>query len=119
VKFGGIQEKFIRIKQVCSSPFYHIKPVLTHAGGGVTPGTVPHLLSLLGPDIAIGAGGGIHGHPQGAAAGARAMRQAIESVMQGVDLQDAAQEHQELRVALEAWGKHGDKKYQDQFALAG
>ena len=31
---------------------------------------VPRLLADLGPDHAIGAGGAVHGHPLGAAAGA-------------------------------------------------
>jgi 2,3-diketo-5-methylthiopentyl-1-phosphate enolase len=119
VKFGGIQEKFIRIKQVSSSPFYHLKPVMTHAGGGVTPGTVPYLLSLLGYDVAIGSGGGIHGHPMGATAGAKAMRQAIDAAMQSEPLLEAAGRSEELKAAIEKWGMHGEKKYQDQFALAG
>ncbi len=119
VKFGGIQEKFLRIKQVCSSPFYHLKSVMTHAGGGVTPGTVPYIMNLLGTDVAIGAGGGIHGHPMGARAGARAMRRAIDAVMEDTPLGEAAEEFEELRTALEAWGMHGDQKYQEQFALAG
>jgi 2,3-diketo-5-methylthiopentyl-1-phosphate enolase len=119
VKFGGIYEKFLRIKQVCSSPFYHLKPVMTHAGGGITPGTVPYILSLLGTEVALGAGGGIHGHPMGAKAGARAMRQAIDAVMREIPLEDAAQDFAELEAALEAWGMFGEEKYKQQFALAG
>lgn len=119
VKFGGIHEKFLRIKQVCCNPFYHLKPSMAHAGGGVTPGTVPYLLSQLGNDIAIGAGGGIHGHPMGARAGARAMRQAIEATLQGVPIKEAAQDFKELQSALGEWGMFGEEKYKAQFALAG
>ena len=39
----------------------------------------------------------------GPVAGARAFRQAIEATMQGRSLEDAAAEHEELRVALEMW----------------
>ena len=36
---------------------------------GIHPGMVPHLLADYGNDVVINAGGGIHGHPDGAAAG--------------------------------------------------
>ena len=47
------------------------------------PGTVETYMGELGPDIVLGAGGAIQGHPDGAAAGADAMRQAIDAVMAG------------------------------------
>jgi 2,3-diketo-5-methylthiopentyl-1-phosphate enolase len=45
----------------------------------------------------------------GATAGARALRQGIDAVMEGRPLRDAAREHQELRVALDLWGVYGEK----------
>jgi len=56
-----------------------------------------------GSEIVIGAGGGIHAHPKGPVAGARAFRQAIDATMQGVPLEQAAVGHEELRIALEEW----------------
>lgn len=119
VKFGGIHEKFLRIVQTCISPFHHLKPVLVHVGGGVTPGSVPYLMETAGPDIAIGSGGGIHGHPMGPRAGAMAMRQAIDASMRAVPLQEAAKSFPELQAALDTWGLHGDPEFVRQFALAG
>jgi 2,3-diketo-5-methylthiopentyl-1-phosphate enolase len=58
----------------------------------------------LGPDIILGAGGAIQGHPDGAAAGANAMRQAIDAVVAGRPVADAALEHPELGRALERFG---------------
>ena len=58
----------------------------------------------LGLDCILGAGGGIHTHPMGPRAGAMAMRQAIDAVMVGESLQDAARQQPELRAALETWG---------------
>ena len=57
----------------------------------------------LGPDIMIGSGGGVHAHPMGPAAGARAFRQAIDATMQGIPLEEYAKDHQELAVAMGIW----------------
>lgn len=119
VKFGGIFEKFLRINQVCISPFYHLKRTMMHAGGGVTPGNVPYLMSVVGGDFAIGSGGGIHGHPMGPQAGAIAMRKAIEAAMADIPLEEAVKTSPELKAAIEKWGVHGDPAFAKHFALAG
>jgi ribulose-bisphosphate carboxylase large chain len=81
-----------------------VKPVFPVCSGGLHPGHVPELMKMLGNDIIIQAGGGIHGHPDGTAAGAAAMRQAIDAVMGGVPLGEYAKSHKELRLAVEKWG---------------
>lgn len=48
----------------------------------------------------IAAGGAIHGHPMGPAAGARAFRQGIDAVMAGMTLKEAGEKYEELGVAL-------------------
>jgi 2,3-diketo-5-methylthiopentyl-1-phosphate enolase len=68
------------------------------------PGLVPTLMEEMGNDIVIMAGGGIHGHPQGTIAGAKAFRQAIDAVMQGIPLSEAAKDKPELKTAIEVWG---------------
>jgi 2,3-diketo-5-methylthiopentyl-1-phosphate enolase len=75
---------------------------------GVHPGLVPALLNDFGPEIIVGAGGAVHGHPKGSRAGARAMRQAIDAVMNHTSLEEAAGKHEELRLALEKWGTPKD-----------
>ncbi len=52
----------------------------------------------------IGVGGGIHGHRMGGTAGAKSVRQAIDAVMAGIPLEEAAKQHPELAAALEDWG---------------
>jgi ribulose 1,5-bisphosphate carboxylase large subunit-like protein len=52
----------------------------------------------------LGVGGGIHGHKMGATAGAMSIRQAIDALMNGVPLEEAAKKHKELAVAIDAWG---------------
>lgn len=58
----------------------------------------------------IAAGGAIHGHPMGPAAGARAFRQGIDAVCGGISLQEAGKQYKELNAALEAWGIYTENK---------
>ncbi|HDR73632.1 MAG TPA: ribulose 1,5-bisphosphate carboxylase [Methanoculleus sp.] len=74
------------------------------ASGGLHPGKVHAELSTLGTDVVLQAGGGIHGHPDGTAAGARAMRQAVDAFLAGVGSEEYAQDHPELARALSKWG---------------
>ncbi len=73
------------------------KPILPVPSAGIHPGLVEDIIRDFGTDVVINAGGGIHGHPDGAAAGARAFRQAIDQVLGRAGQTDA------LDVALEAW----------------
>ncbi len=82
-----------------------LKPTMPIASGGLSPLDVPHLVDFFGPDVIIQMGGGIHAHPQGTFAGARAARQAIEAVMQGEKLESYAKKHEELRQALDFFKK--------------
>ncbi|MFA9416944.1 type III ribulose-bisphosphate carboxylase [Natrinema sp. HArc-T2] len=81
-----------------------LKPVLPVASGGLHPGVVDQLLEALGTDIIVQAGGGIHGHPDGTHAGAKALRQSVEASMAGESLESYAEDHTELATALEKWG---------------
>lgn len=71
---------------------------------GIHPGIVPLIIRDFGTDVIVNAGGGIHGHPLGTAAGGRAFVQAIDAVMQGKTLESRAADQEELRAAIQAWG---------------
>ncbi|WP_044022794.1 2,3-diketo-5-methylthiopentyl-1-phosphate enolase [Bacillus sp. SG-1] len=71
---------------------------------GIHPGLTPLLYRDFGTDSVINAGGGVHGHPLGAAGGGKAFNQAIDAVLKGISLEKAANEHQELRQAIDLWG---------------
>ena len=60
----------------------------------------------LGTNIMIGSGGGIHAHPSGPIAGAKAFRQAIDAAMQGIPVKQYAKDkgHKELSEALGLFG---------------
>ncbi|TCP55510.1 2,3-diketo-5-methylthiopentyl-1-phosphate enolase [Tumebacillus sp. BK434] len=72
---------------------------------GIHPGLVTKLYADLGNDQIINAGGGVHGHPGGSAAGGRAFVAAIDAVVAGKTLAEAAEHAPELKTALELWNK--------------
>lgn len=98
-----LAEKFQRVAQNLTFPLYNLRPSFPMPSGGITPKMVPSVMKDLGPDIVIGSGGGIHAHPHGPTAGAKAFRQAIQATIQGKSLEEAAKEFPELNVALETW----------------
>ncbi|MEH7076115.1 2,3-diketo-5-methylthiopentyl-1-phosphate enolase [Neobacillus drentensis] len=71
---------------------------------GIHPGLVPLLIRDFGIDSIINAGGGVHGHPDGARGGGLAFRQAIETNLQGKLLAEGAEIYPELKLALKLWG---------------
>jgi len=81
-----------------------IKPAFPVSSGGLHPGLVPEVMGIFGNECTILVSGGIHGHPKGTRAGAKAAMQACEATMDGVSLQEAEKKHVELRQALEKWG---------------
>ncbi|MGG1575417.1 2,3-diketo-5-methylthiopentyl-1-phosphate enolase [Fictibacillus sp. NRS-1165] len=82
---------------------YHVRafPV---PSAGVYPGLVPLLYRDFGNEVIVNAGGGIHGHPQGATAGAKAFIHAIEAVTTERSLEEYALQSPELYTAIQKWG---------------
>jgi len=83
-----------------------IKPSFPVPSAGIHPGLVPLLVRDFGLQSVVNAGGGIHGHPMGTAAGGQAFRQAIDATRQGVELEAYAAEpgREALKKAIELWG---------------
>lgn len=81
----------------------NVKPVFGVASGGVHPGIVDKIIEFMGNDVVIQAGGGVHGHPKGTIAGAKAMRQAVDATLKKKSLKEYSKTHEELREALEKW----------------
>jgi ribulose-bisphosphate carboxylase large chain len=117
-KMEGGKQEVLEINNTISKPkimdnnlttlnqdWYDIKPVLPVASGGLSPLHVPELIEILGKDIVFQFGGGCHGHPDGTEAGARAIRQAVDAILQGYSLNEYAKKNSELAKALEKWGK--------------
>jgi len=83
---------------------YGMNDVLPMASGGLHPGLVPELMDRVGTNVGIQAGGGVHGHPDGTHAGAKALRAAVDAATAGQDIHEKAQDVPELATALEKWG---------------
>jgi len=102
-KMSETKQEVLENIEACKMPMGGLKPVLPVASGGLHPGLVPALMETFGKDFVIQAGGGIHGHTDGTFAGATAMRQAVDAVLEGKTLEEYAETHKELRTALELW----------------
>jgi len=100
------KEENLAIDAVLKEPLHHLKPSMPVPSAGIHPGIVPLIMKDFGHDVVVNAGGGIHGHPMGTAAGGRAFHQAINACLQGVPLAEAGQQagNVELAKAIEAWG---------------
>ena len=81
---------------------YHAVPVLS---SGQTAALAPRTYQQVASQrLLVLAGGGIHGHPGGSAAGVRAMREAWSAALAGVELAERAREVPELAAALDTFG---------------
>jgi ribulose-bisphosphate carboxylase large chain len=89
--------------------WHGLKPTFAVSSGGLHPASVPIEVKAFGADVVLQAGGGIHGHPGGTRAGAKAMRQAIAAVHAGRPIE--AEQGPELQAALRRW-KADDYRYE-------
>jgi len=102
-----IEHRFIKEKlkqHILEEDWLNIKPVLAIASGGLHPGSVPKIIERMGNNIAIQAGGGIHGNKFGTRGGAKAMREAVDAVMKNIPLKKYAEKSKELKSAIDQWG---------------
>jgi ribulose-bisphosphate carboxylase large chain len=102
-KMEGEKEEVRKINQFLLSEWYGIKPVLPVASGGLHPGLVPNLVKILGKNVLLNFGGGIHGHPNGPRAGAMAVKAAVEATQRGISLLEYGKINEDLAIALEHW----------------
>jgi ribulose-bisphosphate carboxylase large chain len=100
-KMAGTAEEVKVLADICRKEWYHLKPIFPVSSGGLHPGLIPDVLELFGVDVIIQAGGGVHGHPDGTYAGAKALREAIELTLKGERLENGSDN---LKRALEKWG---------------
>jgi len=97
-------EDTVGINEWLASDLHGLNDVLPVASGGLHPGVVPPLVDALGTNICVQAGGGVHGHPDGTHAGAKALRAAVDVTVAGDGLETKAEDVPELDRALEKWG---------------
>jgi len=110
-KFCESDDSVVRSIKACLTPMfggYFAMPVVSSGQwGGQAEETFRRTQTV---DLMYLAGGGILAHPGGAEAGVTAIRQAWEAAVAGVTLEEHAQEHIELRQALEFFGRLAHSK---------
>lgn len=93
----------LKSKETLLRDMHGVPKMMPVASGGLHPGLVPELIKNSGMEVQIQAGGGVSGHPDGVKSGAKALKQAIDAVFEGIDLREYAEEHEELKKALDKW----------------
>jgi ribulose-bisphosphate carboxylase large chain len=104
-------EDLPQILEALRAPWNGLPPVMPVASGGMHPASAEKEAAAFGRDFVLQAGGGVHGHPGGTLPGAKALRQAVDAIAEGVPLAQYAKKHPELRAALDKWG-HESYKYE-------
>ncbi len=95
-------------------PYFHqewegMNPTTSIISGGMNALRIPGFFENLGhSNVVMTAGGGSYGHIDGAAAGARSMRQAEQCWKAGADVVEYAQDHYELARAFESFSSDAD-----------
>ena len=92
--------------------WYGMNPTTAIISGGMNALRIPGFFENLGhSNVVMTAGGGSYGHIDGAAAGARSMRQAEECWRAGADPIEFAQDHHEFARAFESFQSDADQIY--------
>ncbi|BBH19664.1 2,3-diketo-5-methylthiopentyl-1-phosphate enolase [Paenibacillus baekrokdamisoli] len=100
------KEENLAVQAALIDPALPVKASFPVPSAGIHPGLVPLILRDFGQDVVVNAGGGIHGHPLGTAAGGQAFRQAITATLSGISLPEAASQpgNEALQAAINSWG---------------
>jgi ribulose-bisphosphate carboxylase large chain len=88
---------------ILNQSWYGLKDTIPVSSGGLHPGLIPQITKMLGNNIVIQLGGGIHGHPNGTHDGSKATRQAIAATIKKIPLKQYSKENNELKLALNKW----------------
>ena len=110
-KYWEPDESFVRSFHALREPLFSPADCpLPVACSGQWGGQAPETYRRTGEtvDLLYLCGGGVVSHPQGCAAGVRAVRQAWEAAVAGVPLADYARERPELAAAIAKFGGGGD-----------
>ena len=92
--------------QECLQPMGHLKRSLPVPAGSQWAGSIAPLYKKLGTvDFGIVPGRAVFEHPMGPKGGAASLQQGWEAVVSGQPLETYAQNHLELRQAIERFGK--------------
>ncbi len=101
-------------------PWCGMKSTTPIISGGMNALRLPGLFANLGhADVIQTCGGGVFGHLDGPAAGARSIRQAVDAWRAGADLPSYARDHAELARAFASFPQDADALYPGWRAILG
>jgi ribulose-bisphosphate carboxylase large chain len=108
-KFWEPDESVVRSIEACLDPGPLGKPVLPVVSSGQWGGQAPETWRRTRTcDLLYLAGGGIQAHPDGAAAGVRALRQWWEAAVEGLTFEEAVAKYPELMKSVRKFGAKGE-----------
>jgi len=105
--FGRLADDIVKTQEynrMLKHKFYGLKAVYPVCSGGIHPGNVEANLRLFGLDTIIHASGAVFGHPKGILIGAKAIRSAVEAVIDGLSIVDAMKKYPEIASSLRIKG---------------
>lgn len=107
-KFSESDESVVASARACLTPLHDQDPlVMPVFSSGQTVLQVHDTFAAIGStDLVHACGGGIVGHPDGIAAGVRALRETWEAARAGVPLESLARESRAVRRAVETFAPH-------------
>lgn len=103
---GTLKAKKSHLKtvyEICRTPMEGMRQSMIAVGGGMHAGTMAVHADMFGPNFAYLCGGGVCGHPDGARAGGKSIRQAWEAYAAGIPLEKYRKKHKALDRALDAF----------------
>ncbi|TGQ68440.1 MAG: ribulose 1,5-bisphosphate carboxylase [Mesorhizobium sp.] len=106
-KYWEPDESFVRSFEAVTTPLFSPGDcALPVAGSGQWGGQAPETYERTGRtvDLLYLCGGGIVSHPDGPGAGVRAVQQAWQAAVEGIELADYARDHTELARSIEKFG---------------
>ncbi len=106
IKFCEADESVIRSAKACLQPINTSPAIMPVFSSGQTAIQAPRTFAALSStDLMYLAGGGIMGHPDGAASGVESLKEAWTATLEGITLTDYAQTHKALAGSLRMFGK--------------
>ena len=105
-KFTESNESVIQAAQSLAKPLFAQNPmcaVPVFSSGQTVHQASATLQAVGSPDLIVTAGGGVVAHPDGISAGVKAMHQAWDAAMQGIDIHEHAKTHPQLAIAIQSF----------------
>lgn len=106
-KFWESDDSVVRSIESCLAPEPLGRPLLPVVSSGQWGGQAPETWRRTRTvDLLYMAGGGVQAHPDGPAAGVRALRKWWDAAVEGMTMAEAASKHPELAKSVAKFGRH-------------